>query len=117
MGWQAKVYAVQETGHLPDDLWQKLVTRDTGRCLSCYRKRHLGAHHLIPRGEGGLDLLSNLVVLCGRCHDAIEELQLAYGQIRGYWKHRDRKCKTTKAKPAGKDWYSWVYGGCRDPLS
>ena len=54
--------------------WQCL-SRDGLRCTRCGEYSHAGqglqAHHIVPRPEGGRNL-SNLITLCGECHDWVE---------------------------------------------
>lgn len=33
----------------------------------------LDVHHIVPRGVGGSNRFSNLVLLCRQCHDAVHE--------------------------------------------
>jgi hypothetical protein len=43
------------------------------RCANCGAEDHeaiLDVHHIVPRGRGGSNLMSNQIVLCRRCHDA-----------------------------------------------
>lgn len=47
--------------------------RDRHRCANCRASGPdvtLDVHHVVPRGRGGSDRMSNLVLLCRRCHDA-----------------------------------------------
>lgn len=39
-------------------------------CISCGRERQIVAHHLISKGQGGDDVMANLVPLCDPCHKA-----------------------------------------------
>ena len=58
--------------------WNTIVEairkRDRHRCMNCYREEDdvetLDTHHIVPRGQGGSNRLSNLVTLCRQCHDA-----------------------------------------------
>lgn len=60
--------------HLPTTK-QKLLTRQKGLCNYCknpFRDTDiLEIHHIKPRKEGGKDVLSNLEVIHGHCHDKI----------------------------------------------
>ena len=48
--------------------WQALIARDRG-CIRCGRApRYCQAHHIHHWRHGGKTDLSNLVLLCGRCH-------------------------------------------------
>lgn len=47
--------------------------RDRGQCVNCRASGPdvtLDVHHIVPRGQGGSDRLSNLALLCRQCHDA-----------------------------------------------
>ena len=47
--------------------------RDEHRCANCAADESeavLDVHHIVPRGRGGSNLMSNQVVLCRQCHDA-----------------------------------------------
>lgn len=46
--------------------------RDHYECQICYSKDYLHVHHIVPRVDGGMDDLDNLVTLCARCHKKIE---------------------------------------------
>jgi hypothetical protein len=63
-------------------LLRKLHLRDGRQCSSpfCRTRSELQGHHLEPRAEGGRTKLWNEVLLCKRCHAAVE---LGYLQIRG----------------------------------
>ena len=47
-----------------------LMIRDHGICqfAGCHQTHHLQAHHIIHWRDGGLTDLSNLCLLCSRCH-------------------------------------------------
>lgn len=53
--------------------WQRLrkkaLFRDSGRCQDCGQKAHrVHVHHIVPRKDGGPDILENLTTLCPDCH-------------------------------------------------
>lgn len=51
--------------------WRRLslaVVQRDGACVRCGQTVFLSAHHIVPRSEGGADLLDNLETLCTRCH-------------------------------------------------
>ena len=54
---------------------EAVVERDRGQCQNC--KISVGesgdVHHIVPRGAGGATVMSNLVLLCRTCHDAIHD--------------------------------------------
>lgn len=48
--------------------------RDRRQCVNCGASEldsTLDVHHIVPRGRGGSDRLSNLALLCRQCHDAV----------------------------------------------
>lgn len=61
---------------LPDAEWQRLrrqvVRRDAGICQACQSDGRAAfgveVDHICPLWEGGSDRLSNLQLLCRRCH-------------------------------------------------
>lgn len=59
-------------GELPVRAWRELraqvLARDGAACTSCGATEELEAHHIVPRAEGGPDVIENLTTLCGNCH-------------------------------------------------
>lgn len=60
--------------------WKELrpavLDRDRRQCANCKRSEEevkLDVHHIVPRGRGGSDRISNLVTLCRQCHDAVHK--------------------------------------------
>jgi len=54
--------------------------RDRNQCMNCGKndeQTKLDVHHIVPRGQGGSDRISNLVLLCRQCHDAAHEETMA----------------------------------------
>lgn len=49
------------------------MVRD-GRCYFCPKQTDLEDHHVIPQRFGGPDSDENIVRLCNRCHDKLEQL-------------------------------------------
>jgi hypothetical protein len=48
--------------------------RDREQCVNCGRtgpETTLDVHHIVPRGKGGSNRLSNLALLCRQCNDAV----------------------------------------------
>ena len=43
-------------------------------------------HHIVPRAKGGKDELYNLIGLCNKCHDIVEEKELNKVEIIYYYK-------------------------------
>ena len=45
-----------------------VIDRDGESCHSCKRRKNLHLHHTIPLSRGGSNKISNLELLCKRCH-------------------------------------------------
>jgi 5-methylcytosine-specific restriction endonuclease McrA len=45
------------------------------RCGATMRTARLHVHHVVPRREGGLTAIDNLLTLCERCHPLVERGQ------------------------------------------
>lgn len=70
--------------------WQKIrqrvFIRDQGQCRNC--RRVLGkpgeahADHIQPKAAGGTDAMSNLQLLCDRCHGAKTRAEQRAGLLR-----------------------------------
>lgn len=45
------------------------LTRDGHKCRVCGSENDLETHHIKPKSKGGTDKLSNLMTLCGSCHE------------------------------------------------
>ena len=120
--WHKRVYRqVEKPYGLAPEIAAAVRNRDHA-CQICDSERHLSVHHIIPRSEGGLDKLANLILLCSRCHDEVE--------IAGYRSRAEildytpTWCgpleiihKFESEEPTLNDWHSWVYGGARNPAS
>jgi hypothetical protein len=54
---------------------QAVRERDQHECTNCGRHKtdvdELDVHHIVPLGQGGSWLLSNMVTLCRGCHNAV----------------------------------------------
>ncbi|MDJ0796020.1 MAG: HNH endonuclease [Calothrix sp. MO_167.B12] len=50
------------------EIRQEVLERDNRQCQVCGKEHSAQVHHIIPRSQGGTNELSNLIVLCGRCH-------------------------------------------------
>lgn len=54
--------------------------RDRERCANCRADGAnvtLDVHHIVPRGNGGSNRMTNLILLCRRCHDAAHGKRMA----------------------------------------
>jgi 5-methylcytosine-specific restriction endonuclease McrA len=57
---RARAAALQRDGHT------------CRRCGASMRTAPLHVHHVLPRSEGGLTVLDNLLTLCEQCHPIVE---------------------------------------------
>ena len=67
--------------------------RDGGRCRNCASRFNVQHHHLTFRSQGGTHTASNVILVCGHCHDAIHQrLLMVTGDGDGVldWKARLR---------------------------
>lgn len=47
--------------------------RDQNKCMNCGiegNSTKMDVHHIVPRNQGGSNQMSNLILLCRKCHDA-----------------------------------------------
>ena len=47
------------------------MQRDNRKCQVCGKEYSGQVHHILPRSQGGTNELSNLIILCGKCHMVI----------------------------------------------
>ena len=112
------MYAPSKHREIDDDARLLVVLRDGNRCqvIGCKATKSLELHHIWPVAQGGKDDADNLVMLCKKHHDEIEDDGTVHNReaIR-LWgvAASERPPKLTVAKPG--DWQSWVYGGARNP--
>lgn len=78
-----------EDGERWESIRTRVLERDGRECRFCgmsedehidENSRSLDVHHIIPKGDGGEDSMSNLAALCRQCHRTIENL---HGQAMG----------------------------------
>ena len=129
--WHHKVYGKTRKGiskTVTREVWRALrksvLIRDRYTCYRCGKKSRsahgLSAHHIIPRLDGGLDDLDNLVILCHPCHDFVEiEGFRSLGEIAD---SRDVEVPKKKVIVFTREeaferpsWHRYVYGGERNP--
>ena len=56
-----------------------VLLRDEGTCLHCHTKAEkMTMAHYIPRNINGLGIPENIVALCGKCHDKMDNT--TYGE-------------------------------------
>lgn len=124
--WHAKVYQPSTRRMIPSPIKARVRQRDGYKCQVkvCGARRTLDCHHIIPDAEGGPTIESNLILLCQKCHDEIEETALRTRssisdyEPEWYMKKNKIKPKTEPEKPPidrDADWHLWVYGGARNP--
>jgi len=68
-------------GSKTGDIVAAVRERDRHKCMNCYRDEdevnELDTHHIVARGNGGSNRLSNLITLCRQCHDAAHGQKMA----------------------------------------
>lgn len=123
--WHKKVYQEGEREYDFIDfhkLSQIVFKRDGRVCQACFvgniKLRRTGffltAHHIQAREDGGFDTPDNMITLCNKCHDKIEELKLkTREEIYGYFS-KDKRGYVVKNE-VGTRWQEWVYGGRKKP--
>jgi hypothetical protein len=47
--------------------------RDDYKCRRCFSSANLELHHILPTSRGGLDIETNLIILCRDCHDFVQK--------------------------------------------
>ena len=127
--WRKKVYKTKKVDpRLMTLPRSRVMKRDDYTCQSCRKRSNtghgLGIHHVIPRNEGGTNILSNLITLCHPCHDLIELAEPPIRtpqEIRYYKKSLDdheKKITEDDNEPVEideTDWHTWVYGSGKRP--
>ncbi|MEY3376801.1 MAG: hypothetical protein RL463_1111 [Bacteroidota bacterium] len=62
---------------VPAELREYVKNRDDFTCRLCFKSHDslaLQVHHIIPVGNGGTDINTNLVLLCYDCHKELHQL-------------------------------------------
>lgn len=116
--WAVSVYAPSKHREIDDDARLLVVLRDGNSCQvhGCKVSRGLELHHVWPVTQGGKDDADNLIMLCKKHHDEIEDNGTIHSRegIREWGGGgKPQVIKRMIAKPG--DWQSWVYGGARNP--
>jgi HNH endonuclease len=60
-----------------------VIDRDEYKCVRCGNKENLHVHHIIPKEEGGKDVIKNLETLCQPCHIEEHEGQPVANLLKG----------------------------------
>lgn len=58
------------------ELRKKVLERDNFCCKLCFQNsqtKKMQVHHIVPLSDGGDDTISNLIVLCSRCHTDVHK--------------------------------------------
>jgi 5-methylcytosine-specific restriction endonuclease McrA len=130
--WKAKVYKPNKYKY-NQLTWKEteivVFNRDRCKCMACFkRSKSLTCHHIIPRCEGGSDDIDNLITLCIKCHNEIEQTAIrsrfeivTYNLPENVCKRNEyeRRCKRsieemlTEIDAHRPEWHAKVYGGNR----
>ncbi len=61
---------------IPSDVKKAVEKRDNYMCIFCKETRNVhGEAHIIARSQGGLGIEKNLVTVCRKCHDLMDNSQ------------------------------------------
>lgn len=126
--WERKVYKPKDVDYqlrvLPRG---KVLQRDKYTCQSCRKRlaaRLLSIHHIIPRSDGGTNVMYNLITLCHSCHDMIElaepiirtKQEILYHAVSLAELDRQEEVLPEPLPESDRpSWHAWVYGGARNP--
>jgi hypothetical protein len=103
----------QDPTRLDENLRIACLLRDGYTCQNCGKKQgRLEAHHLIYRGQGGKDSLTNLLTLCEACHKKVHEGKVTL-KVTGVSGHLDQIAQRTMQGKA----YLYARLGATVPLS
>lgn len=124
--WHKNVYHACTVDY---DLWNRIkeavLERDGLRCQACRKRKQrkqLTAHHILPREFGGTNEMDNLITVCHRCHDYVEESGFrTWREIAGCtlyidWDEESRKDAESHDRAARiiddarPEWHCVVYG-------
>ena len=80
-GYKPYRWLYQKSNRLDENLRKATIIRD-GKCMLCNKNNlELHAHHIVPRRMCGADTLSNLITLCYKCHDSINNKETDFIEI------------------------------------
>lgn len=103
---------------IPRNMRSAVMKRDEGTCVYC-RSIAECIDHVDPVCNGGKTEVNNLVACCTNCNmtalgRAFDSFQDKKSYILNTRRIKEIELQhDTKKRPA---WYSWVYGGARNPL-
>lgn len=60
---------------LTKNVRESILERDNNSCRKCCMTNNLEVHHIISMCDGGTDDSSNLISLCGACHEEWHALE------------------------------------------
>jgi 5-methylcytosine-specific restriction endonuclease McrA len=77
------------------ELRAKILERDGHVCRICFvgsETKKMQVHHIVPLSDGGDDTISNLIVLCSRCHTDVhkEGYQYYVSTFKSYTKKMEK---------------------------
>jgi hypothetical protein len=62
--------------------WEEIRADFAGQCcVACSSAGQLELHHILPRSQGGSDVVENLVVICRSCHTKLEGHETGWERI------------------------------------
>jgi hypothetical protein len=68
------------------DQWKALIARDRG-CIGCgVSPDHCEAHHIVPWGSWGNTDITNLVLVCSKCHHDLHDRGMVLRRSDGKWR-------------------------------
>jgi 5-methylcytosine-specific restriction endonuclease McrA len=70
---------------------QKILGHDCAVCGYFNDKAVCDVHHIVPRKNGGSNELTNVIVLCARCHREADREVLSQEQLRAAWSSKYEK--------------------------
>ena len=106
-GYKPHKWQYQESHRLDENLRKAVILRDGCRCMECGKSGcRLEVHHIRPRRKHGTDILSNLITLCGACHEKTKGREEAYmDRYFALLRSSDKKnLKYAEHVMAGKTW-------------
>jgi hypothetical protein len=67
-GERVEIVRIGERVPVPNELRYAILCRDEFRCTWCWKGQDLQLDHVVPWSAGGLDVSTNLRLLCGSCN-------------------------------------------------